>query len=133
MRCLLLLTVACVTLGSSVARGQAWNFDGALSRQGKEILRSETSSLHEFEYAWRDTKVILEFTQYDCQFSITEESIIPDTATGTALTMFFGGICDLEALSGGLTTFRENAFPQEKIEEILVGDRVATMVFKFED
>jgi hypothetical protein len=127
------MTVAYLALGSSAVRAQAWNFDRALTIERKTIIRYESDLRHEFEYAWRDTKVVLEFSQYDCRFSITEESIIPDTATRTVLTMFFDGICDLETLSRGLTTFRENAFPREKIEEILDGDRAAMTLFKFDD
>src|SRR5262249_27602131 len=129
MRYLLLLTVAYFALGSPVARAQASNFGGTLSNEGKGII-SETDLIHEFEYAWRNGKMVLEFSQYDCQFSVTEESIIPDAATRMALTMLFDGICDLEPSS---TDPIKHAFPQEKIEEVLLSDHIGTTIFNFKD
>jgi hypothetical protein len=133
MRYRLLLTVACLALERSAVRAQAWNFGSALTTEGKAIIRSESDLRHEFEYAWRNTKVVLEFSQYDCQFSVTEENTIPDAATKTALTMLFEGICDLGTFGAGPTQFSDQPFPREKIEEILVGDRVAMRLFKFDD
>src|SRR5215472_15034980 len=75
MRYLLLLTVVYFALGSSVVRAQVSNFGGTISTEGKGIIRSETDLIHEFEYAWRNSKMVLEFSQYDCQFSVTEENI----------------------------------------------------------
>ena len=130
MRYLLLLTVVYFALGSSVVRPQVSNFGGTISTEGKGIIRSETDLIHEFEYAWRNSKMVLEFSQYDCQFSVTEESIVPDAAAKMALTMLFDGICDLEPISTDPT---KHAFPQEKIEEALLSDHIGTTIFKFEN
>src|SRR5215471_15717951 len=63
----------------------------------------DTGLRHVFEYPLPPQSVVLEFSQGECQTSVTEEYIIPDVPANpgnVALTMLFNAVCDLGRSTG---------------------------------
>jgi hypothetical protein len=93
-----------------------------------------TGLLHVFEYPLPPQSVILEFSQGECQTSVTEEYIIPDVPANpgnVALTMLFNAVCDLGPSTGD-TVPVSHGVPREIIEEFLLSPDRSRMLVKFD-
>jgi len=93
-----------------------------------------TSLLHVFEYPLPPQSVVLEFSQGECQTSVTEEYIIPDVPANpgnVALTMLFNAVCDLGPSTGDTVPVSHGA-PREIIEEFLLSPDSSRMLVKFD-
>ena len=89
---------------------------------------------HVFEYPLPPQSVVLEFSQGECQTSVTEEYIIPDVPANpgnVALTMLFNAVCDL-GLSTTDTAPLAHGAPREIIKEILVSPDSLRMSVQFD-
>jgi len=121
-----------VLLGA-VAHAQVPNYHFT-RRTENTIAIVEPHVLHIFEYSLPGQTVLLEFSQDECQASVTEEYIIPDVPANPgnmALTMLFNAACDL-GLSTTDTVPLAHRAPREIIEEFLVGPDGLRMLVKFD-
>jgi hypothetical protein len=85
-----------VLLGA-VAHAQVPNYHFT-HRTENTIAIAEPHVLHIFEYSLPGQTVLLEFSQDECQASVTQEYIIPDgpaDPSKPAPSMFFDALCDL--------------------------------------
>ena len=93
-----------------------------------------TNLPHVFEYPLPPQSVVLEFSQGECQTSVTEEYIIPDVPANpgnVALTMLFNAVCDLGPSTGDTVPVSHGA-PREIIEEFLLSPDGSRMLVKFD-
>ena len=89
---------------------------------------------HVFEYPLPPQSVVLEFSQGECQTSVTEEYIIPDVPANpgnVALTMLFNAVCDLGPSTGDTVPVSHGA-PREIIQEFPLSPGRSRMLVKFD-
>ena len=93
-----------------------------------------TNLPHVFEYPLPPQSVVLEFSQGECQTSVTEEYIIPDVPANpgnVALTMLFNAVCDLGPSTGDTVPVSHGA-PREIIQEFPLSPGRSRMLVKFD-
>jgi hypothetical protein len=116
-----------------------------ITAQAQAPSTNETGSPRVFEYPLPRQTVVLEFSQDQCQESVTEEYVIPDVPANpgnVTLTMLFNSVCDLEPSTAdtvpmaamGHSTAGPTAHtaPREIIEELPVSPDSLRMLIKFD-
>lgn len=104
-----------------------------LSAAQAQVPNDATGLPHVLKYPLPRQTVLLEFSQDECQASVTEEYVIPDVPANpghVALTMLFNAECDL-GLSTADTIPVAHSAPREIIEEFLVSPDSLRMLVKF--
>jgi hypothetical protein len=116
-----------------------------ITAQAQAPNTNETGLPRVFEYPLPRQTVVLEFSQDQCQESVTEEYVIPDVPANpgnVTLTMLFNSVCDLEPSTAdtvpmaamGHSTAGPTAHtaPREIIEELPVSPDSLRMLIKFD-
>jgi len=99
-----------------------------------QVPNDATGLPHVLEYPLPRQSVVLEFNQYECKNSVTEEYVIPDVPANPgngALTMLFNAVCDLGPSTGDTVPVSHGA-PREIIEEFLLSPDGSRMLVKFD-
>jgi len=100
-----------------------------------QVPNDATGLPHVLEDPLPRQSVVLEFNQYECKNSVTEEYVIPDVPANPgngALTMLFNAVCDLGPSTTDAVFLMTNGAPREIIEEYLISPDSLRMSVRFD-